>query len=890
MVKPPAMDIRRVLALRGPNIWSRQPALEVWVDLGPLKDTSSEQIPGFNDRLMSWLPSLIEHRCSVGERGGFFQRLRRGTYLAHILEHVTLELQTLAGTPVGFGRARETHVEGVYKVAIRYQEESLGRACLETARRLCLAAVYDLPFEIAAELKPLRELADRVCLGPSTQAIVDAARARNIPVRRLNAGSLVQLGHGVYQRRIWTAETDRTSAIAESIAQDKDLTKAMLQSAGIPVPEGRQVEDAADAWAAAEELGGPVVVKPLDANHGRGVFMNLTGREQVVSAYHEALKEGSGVLVENFAPGSEHRLLVVGGKLVAAARGDAVIVIGDGQQTIAELIETQINSDPRRGDDEQCPLNPVLLDAMTLTELDRQGMGPATIPRQGARVLVRRNDNLSNDVTDDVHPSVAEHAVLAAQVVGLDIAGLDVVATNISRPLEEQGGVIVEVNAGPGLLMHLRPSEGKPRPVGEAIVGMMFPNEESGRVPIVCITGTNGKTTVSRLLANILKHAGRTVGLACSDGITVNGRVIETGDCAGPRSARNVLLNPLVDTAVLEAGRGGILREGLGFDKCDVAVVTNIGRGDHLGGYDIQTAEDMFKVKRTPVDVILPTGSAVLNAADPVVAEMAPLSAGGVVFFALDPDHPVLARHRSEGRRAVAVRNGVVTLYDGPEVRSLATVSDLPCTHGGRAGFQVENVLAAAAAAWSLGLHLDVIRDGLKSFNGNLTDDPARFNVLEVGGRTLVVTETRNLSALEALVQTLDQFPQTSRSIVFSAEEDRRDCDIELQGHLLGSAFDRVYLCELDAGRARQSGDVIAAFQRGLQGAPRTRHIEEILDWNAAVDAAWDGLQRGELLVVQSSHVAQTVRKIRLLAGLERLVPEAATAGNAGTTIAFKAH
>lgn len=885
------MEIRRVLALRGPNIWSRRPALEVWVDLGPLKDTSSEQIPGFNDRLMIWLPSMVEHRCSIGERGGFFQRLRRGTYLAHVLEHVTLELQTLSGTPVGFGRARETQVEGVYKVAIRYQEESLARACLETARRLCLAAVYDLPFNIVEELRPLRELADQVCLGPSTQAIVEAARERDIPVRRLNSGSLVQLGHGVNQRRIWTAETDRTSAIAESIAQDKDLTKVMLRSAGIPVPEGRQVDSPEDAWQAAEEIEGPVVVKPLDANHGRGVFMNLTGRDQVISAYHEALKEGSGVLVEQFAPGAEHRLLVIGGKLVAAARGEAAIVIGDGRQSIAELIESQINSDPRRGNDEHCILEPVVLNSLVLMELERQELRPDTVLRRGARVIVRRNDSLSHDVTDDVHPSVAEHAVLAAHVVGLDIAGLDVVATNISQPLEEQGGVIVEVNAGPGLLMHLRPSEGKPRPVGEAIVATMFPEGETGRIPIACVTGTNGKTTVSRMLTGILKLAGRTVGLACSDGISIDGRMIETGDCAGPRSARNVLLNPLVDAAVLEAGRGGILREGLGFDKCDVAVVTNIAGGDHLGAYDIHTAEDMFKVKRTPVDVVRTTGSAVLNAADPVVAEMESLCAGSVIFFAIDPEQPVLARHRSAGRRAVALQDGVVTFFDGTDQQSLVEVAELPCTHDGRAEFQVENVLAAAAAAWGLGIDLEFIRSGLRAFSGNLMDDPARFNVLEVAGKTLVVTDLRNASALQALIATLDRFPSARRSIVYSAEDDRRDADIETQGQLLGAAFDRVYLCEFDQSRLRRSGEVIKLLRQGIGPEPRAEHIEELLEWNAAVDVAWNSLERGELLVVQSSSVPQTVRKIRLLAGMERLVPDAATVGGAsGTTIALSAN
>ncbi|WP_010586081.1 cyanophycin synthetase [Schlesneria paludicola] len=864
------MIFRKVLALRGPNIWSRHTVLEAWVDLGALKDTSSAHIPGFNDRLMSWLPTMIEHRCSVGERGGFFQRLRWGTYLAHILEHTTLELQTLCGTPVGYGRARETSEEGLFKVAIRYQEESLGRACLETARDLLMAAVFDLPFDIDANLKRLREFADRVCLGPSTNAIVDAARARNIPARRLNAGSLVQFGQGKKQRRIWTAETDLTSAIAESIAQDKQLTKTMLAAAGIPVPEGREVESPEDAWNAAQAIEGPVVVKPVDGNHGRGVCMNLTDEQQIKVAYGEALKEGSGVIVERFASGAEHRLLVVGKKLIAAAAGDAVSVIGDGQHTIRELIELQVNSDPRRGDDETKPLDTLKITPLTMIELEHQGFTPDSVPPADVKVIVRRIDNLSRDVTDIVHPTVAEHVVLAAQVVGLDIAGIDLVTQDISRPLEEQGGVIVEVNAGPGLLMHLKPEVGSPRPVGEAIVDHLFPDpNDNGRIPVVSVTGTNGKTTVARLVTSILKASGRTVGLACTDGITIDGRTIEHGDCAGPRSARNVLLNPILDAAVFEAARGGILREGLGFDKCDVAIVTNIGEGDHLGLQFIDSPKEMFKVKRTPVDVVMPTGTAVLNATDPLVVEMKELSAGSVTFFALDPMHPVIRAHRDAGHRAVVVRDGQVVLSDGTEETSLVALEDLPCTHGGRVDFQTENVLAATAAGWALGLSLNEIRNGLQSFQGNLQDDPARFNVLESAEKTIVVMDGRNRSALAAVIAAIDHFPHSKRSVIYSAEEDRRELDIVQQGQQLGASFDRVFLCEIENGVDRPVGEVTRLLRSGVEEGSRVQAINEIRDWSQAVDAAWRELQSGELLLIQSSTVPKTVKKLQTLLGLE---------------------
>lgn len=840
------------------------------MDLGALKDTSSAMIPGFNDRLMGWLPSMIEHRCSVGEYGGFFQRLRWGTYLAHILEHTTLELQNLCGSPVGWGRARETAQEGLYKVAIRYEEEGLGRACLETARELLMAAVFDLPFDRDANLKRLRELADRVCLGPSTKAIVDAAKARNIPVRRLNAGSLVQFGQGKKQRRIWTAETNYTSAIAESIAQDKQLTKMMLASAGIPVPEGREVESADDAWEAAQTINAPVVVKPVDGNHGRGICMDLTDESQIRVAYEEALKEGSGVIVERFAKGSEHRILIVGQKMIAAASGDAISVIGDGLHCIRDLIELQVNSDPRRGDDQAKPLTTIRIRPQTIIELENQGYKPESIPDKGVKVIIRRIDNLTRDVTDLVHPSVADHAILAAQVVGLDIAGIDIVTQDISKPLEELGGVVVEVNAGPGLLMHLKPEVGQPRPVGEAIVNHMFPDpNENGRIPVAAVTGTNGKTTVARMVTALLKEAGHTVGLACTDGIIIDGRTIEHGDCAGPRSARNVLLNPLLDAAVFEAARGGILREGLGFDKCDVAVVTNIGQADHLGQQFIDTPEDMFKVKRTPVDVVMPSGTAVLNAADPLVVQMKPLSDGSVTFFALDPNHPVILEHRSEGKRVVFVRDGYVVMCEKDQETQLVKVEDLPCTHGGRVAFQIENVLAATAAGWALGLSLASMKNALLAFQGNLLDDPARFNVLESAEKTIVVMDGRNRSALAAVITAIEQFPHTKRTAIYSAEEDRRDQDIREQGEQLGDSFDRVILCEIENGIDRPQGEVTRLLRAGVDKGQRVSAVREIRDWTQAVDAAWRELQPGELLMIQSTSVPKTVKKMQTLLGLE---------------------
>jgi cyanophycin synthetase len=877
------MEIRKILALRGPNIWSRHPVLEAWVDLKDLKDKPSDSIAGFNDRLMAWLPSMIEHRCSVGERGGFFQRLRDGTYAAHILEHVSIELQNLAGSTVGYGRARETAEEGVYRVVVRYRDERLARACLLAGRELVLAAIYGKPYDVTQEVRKLRELADRVCLGPSTAAIVAAADARGIPVRRLNEGSLVQLGQGAKLRRIWTAETDRTSAVAESIAQDKELTKNLLRAGGVPVPEGRLVTDPADAWQAAEEIGVPVVVKPRDGNHARGVFTSLTSEAQVRAAFEVAIHEGSGVIVEKFAEGAEHRLLVVGGKLVAATRGDIASVVGDGQKTVAQLVDEQINSDPRRGSYESCPLCQITLkDETTLLNLERQGYRPDSVPPAGASVVVQYSDNLAIDVTDQVHPSIAAHAALAAQIVGLDVAGLDLVANDISQPLEDQGGVVVEVNAGPGLAMHLAPSVGTPRPVGEAIVDTLFPPGENGRIPIVCVTGTNGKTTVTRLAAHILRSAGRVVGMTSSDGIDVSGRTIEGGDCAGPRSARKILVNPQVEAAVFEAARGGILREGLGFDRCDVAVVTNIGQADHLGLHNVNTVDDMFTVKRTPVDVVLPTGSAVLNAADSLVAKMASLCAGSVIFFAIDGAHPTLQQHRSQGKRAAFVRDGQLILCEGPSETDLISINEIPLTHSGRAPFQVENALAAASAAWALGLPQEAIRTGLETFRADRQDDPCRFNVLPHGEATLVIDDCHNVSALAAVVSALDRFPHRRRTAVYSAGDGRRDEDIIRQGEILAAAFDHVVLYDDPSAADRAKGDVPGLLRRGLAIGPRVVEIIYVSDYREAVGRALGLLASGELALVQALD-GDVEESLAVLSAIGVVSEEKKARGGAGT-------
>jgi cyanophycin synthetase len=717
-MKKKDIEFLRVNYLRGPNIWTYRPVLEAWLDIGALEDFPSNTLPGFNDRLCALLPSLVEHHCGVGERGGFLQRLHEGTWAGHILEHIAIELQNLAGMQTGFGQTRSTPERGIYKMVFRARDEQVARAALDAGRRLFRAALNNTSFDVPATVAHLREMVDDLYLGPSTACIVDAATGRRIPHIRLNDGNLVQLGYGAAQRRIWTAETDQTSAIAEGIASEKDLTKQLLKACGVPVPEGAVVESPADAWEVAQDIGLPVVVKPSDANHGRGVSLELSTQADVEAAFHIAAAEGSEVIVERYIRGDEHRLLVVGGKVVAAARGETLWITGDGVSSVAQLIDTQLNIDPRRGEAEEFPLEPIVLDREPAIRLllERQGLAGDAIPRAGQKVLVQRNGNMANDCTDQVHPEVAHAVSLAARVVGLDIAGIDLVAEDISRPLQAQGGAIVEVNAGPGLLMHLKPAVGSPRPVGRAIVDHLFPANASGRIPIVGVAGTQSTTLISRLVAWLVHLSGQHVGLACRDGLYLDRRQIETGDCAHWQPAQRLLMNRAVQAAVFENGPLAILREGLTYDRCQVGVVTDVTIDPSLGAYYIHEAEQVYKVLRTQVDVVLPDGVAVLNAGDAMVAEMASLCDGEVIFYGPSERLPVLAEHLSQHGRAVFLRGRDIILARGPDETVLASLDCFKLARRNEGAAINNALLAAAAAAWALNISPDLIKAGIKTF------------------------------------------------------------------------------------------------------------------------------------------------------------------------------
>ncbi|MFZ5486645.1 MAG: cyanophycin synthetase [Pseudomonadota bacterium] len=844
------MEVSRIRALRGPNLWSRHTSIEAIVACAE-PERSIDQLPGFEARLRALFPAI---GALHPEGGG-------AVTLAHVLQAAALALQAQAGCPVSFARSTATVEPGVYQVVVEYSEEAVGRQAFDDAQRLIAAALGQGSFDADAAIAQLQSLYEDERLGPSTGAIVEAAAARGIPWRRLTRGSLVQFGWGSRQRRIQAAEIDATSAVAESIGQDKDLTKRLLHAAGVPVPRGRPVESVDEAWQVALEVGLPVVVKPQDGNQGKGVTVNINDRAGLEEAYRSAAEYGT-VMVERYLPGHDFRLLVVGDQLVAAARRDPPQVLGDGQHTVRALVE-QVNQDPRRGEGHATALTKIRLDDIALAQLAAQNLTPESVPAKGQRVILRNNANLSTggsatDVTDDVHPEVAARAVAAAQMVGLHICGVDMVAQTVLRPLEEQSGGIVEVNAAPGLRMHLAPSYGKPRNVGQAIVERLFAHGQDGRIPVVAVTGTNGKTTVTRLIAHLFTAHGQRVGMTNTDGVYVDGRQIDSGDCSGPRSARNVLLHPEVDAAVFETARGGILREGLGFDRCQVAVVTNIGAGDHLGLNYITTVEDLAVLKRVIVQNVAPTGYAVLNAADPIVAAMASACPGQVIYFASDRHHPVMATHRAQGKRTVYVDGDSIVAAEG-SWREAIHLRDVPITRNGRIGFQVENVMAAVAAAWGVSLPWQTIRRGLSGFVNDTDNAPGRFNLMDYRGATVIADYGHNADAMRALVAAIDALPARRRSVVISGAGDRRDEDLRVQTEILGDAFDDVMLYQDAAQRGRDDGEVIALLREGLAGAKRAHHIEEVRGEFLAIDKALARLEPGDLCLILVDQVEEAL-------------------------------
>ncbi|MFO7854128.1 MAG: cyanophycin synthetase [Paracoccaceae bacterium] len=867
------MRILEHRALRGPNFYSRYQAIYLRLDIEDLERRPSDRVEGLAERLETLLPSIYQHRCSVGEPGGFLQRVRNGTYAGHVVEHVAIELQNQVGFSVGYGKTVDSYEPGIYNVVYRYRDEATGLAAGEMAVEIVRRLFDGDEIDLQPHIDALKAVRDANALGPSTGSIVAAAKARNIPFYNLTEGtSYTQLGYGVKQRRFQATVTDMSGVIGHSIADDKEWTKQILGEAGVPVPRGRICRTWEEAEAAAEWIGWPVVTKPLSGNHGRGVTTDIASTEDLRSGYDAAvarLREGSdGVIVESFIKGEDHRILVIGGKLVAAARRRPAHVVGDGRRSIAELIDRE-NEDPRRGVGHENLLTQIHVDEQTLRMLEQAGHDLETVLPEGEIAFLKSTANIStggtaSDLTDEVHPEVKFAMERVARLVGLDVIGIDLLAETLSEPLEAQSAGVVEVNAGPGFRMHMSPTHGTPRPVGEHVVDMLFPDPtDDGRIPITAITGTNGKTTTTRLTTHILRQAGNSVGMGCTGTVEIDNHVILRGDYSGPAAAQAVLREPTVEHAVLEVARGGIMRRGLGFDECDVGVLLNIA-SDHLGERDIHTLEDLARCKTVVVDAVKKHGGhCVLNADDPLVMEHGTYWARGeIIYFTMDPENPALDVHLGELGRVVTVRNGRIVMLRGKVVVEICEVNDVPIAFEGHAPFNVRNAMAAAAVAIAHGLEIDDIRAGLLSFHPTPAQMPGRTNYFESDGVKCLIDYGHNVPALEALAPLVNGLATQRRIGVASAPGNRRNEDLAALGARLAAMCDVLFVFETDA-RGRETGETAKLIHDGAAGARAECRVETILDEHAAVERAIDEAQKGDFLLLLVDDIRNATERLK---------------------------
>ncbi|MBP7703673.1 MAG: cyanophycin synthetase [Caulobacter sp.] len=889
------MRVLESAVYRGPHLYSPRPMVRIQVDIGALEAWPSNRIPGFVDGLLARLPGLEKHGCCFRTPGGFVRRLREGTWIGHIAEHVALELQTLAGAPVTRGKTRSVAGRpGVYNILYAYQSEDSGRL----AGRLALALVESLlpqdlrgleglevvaprpkaleaPFDLNAAVQELRDVAKRARLGPTTQSLVDEARRRRIPVIRLNEHSLIQLGWGANQKRIRASITGDTGLIAVETAGDKSLTKRLLAEVGVPTPKGALVRTTDEAMAAAARLGGAVVIKPLDGNHGRGVSLDLRTPEQVRWGFEQAVAHSRQVIVEQQYDGRDYRILVVGGRVVAVAEREPAHVVGDGRHTIAALV-AMVNKDPRRGIGHEAVMTRIVIDDHVRDMLSRVGLTSDDVPEAGRKVQLRATANLSTggtaiDRTDEIHPVNAAIARRAALTIGLDVAGIDFIAPDITRSVRETGGGIVEVNAAPGFRMHFAPSHGQPRDVAKAVVDNLFPAGSRARIPIVAVTGTNGKSTTGRMISAILRTHGLTVGLTNTSGVYVDDELVVASDASGPKSARLLLRDPTVEAAVLETARGGILREGLAFDHCDVGVVLNV-TADHLGLKGIDTLDDLAAVKSVVAESVSRRGCSVLNGDDPLTIRMARYAAGRIAFFTMKGGpglSPFLQRHAAEGgivvSREPSPRGGLIALQDGVRRIEVIEAGDIPATLNGAAEFNVANALAAVAAGYALRVPAATIVAALGGFNSTFEENPGRLNTFDTQGFRVIMDYAHNPAALRALGEMLDRIRHNYGRVigVASMPGDRRDDDIREIGEIAAGIFDLTIFRERPDGRGRPRGGVIELLLQGAAAAGvRPPRVRSILDEGKAVEAALDAARPGDLVVLLPTKVDAVWRQV----------------------------
>ncbi|CBN54153.1 MULTISPECIES: cyanophycin synthetase [Kamptonema] len=867
------MKIQKIQTLRGPNYWSirRHKLVVMRLELEDLADKTSAQIPGFYEGLTSVLPSLIEHYCSPGCRGGFLQRVREGTMMGHIVEHVALELQQLAGMPMGFGRTRETSTPGTYQVVIEYQNEQAGRYAARAGVRLCQSIVNTGTYpqeELAQDIKDLQEFAAAAALGPSTETIVKEAETRGIPWMQLSARFMIQLGYGIHQKRVQATLSDRTCILGVELACDKEGTKKVLRDAGVPVPKGTVINYLDELQDAIADVGGyPIVIKPLDGNHGRGITIDINSWEEAEEAYDlaSAASKSKSIIVERFYTGRDHRVLVVNGQVVAVAERVPANVVGDGKSTIEALIEA-VNRDPQRGDGHDNVLTRITIDKLALDLLNKQGYTMESVPPLGQRVFLRATANLSTggiavDRTDEIHPENLWLCSRVAKIIGLDIAGIDIVTADISQPLRSVNGVIVEVNAAPGFRMHVAPSQGLPRNVAGAVLDMLFPQFQPSRVPILAVTGTNGKTTTTRLLAHIVKQTGQTVGYTTTDGTYIGEYLVESGDNTGPQSAHLILSDPTVEVAVLETARGGILRSGLGFEHCDVGVVLNVA-ADHLGIGDIDTVEQLATLKSVVAESVMPNGCAVLNADDPLVAKMAQRVKAQVAYFSMNPDSELVAKHTAAGGLAAVYEHGYLSILKGDWTLRIEQAVNVPLTMGGRAPFMIANALAACLAAFAQGVKIEHIRAALSTFQASAGQTPGRMNLFNLGTYHALVDYAHNAHSYEALGSFVRNWPGFHIGVV-GGPGDRRDEDFITLGKLSAKIFDRIIVKEDADRRGRPAGSAAELISQGIREALNSQEngkskveYESILDETTAVNKALDNAPPGSLVVILPESVS----------------------------------
>ncbi|MBX3289452.1 MAG: cyanophycin synthetase [Acidobacteria bacterium] len=877
------MEILEIRTLRGPNYWSGywKKLIIMRLDIGDYEERPTDKIEGFYGRMNEVLPSLLTHGCSYGEEGGFLRRVQEGTWAGHVIEHFALELQTLAGMDTGYGRTRETGEHGIYNVVFSYHEEEVGRYAARAAVRLFRALAGDTPVEdikteLADDIRTMREIRQDVRFGPSTGSLVEEALGRDIPYIRLNDQSLVQLGYGVHQKRIQATTTANTNMIAVDIAGNKHATKELLGDMGVPVPKGYRIRLEEDLEDTLERVGYPVVIKPLDGNHGKGATIGVNSLEEAKVAWEKAKEYSRWVIVEQMLVGSDFRALVVNNRLIAVAKRLPAHVVGDGKLSIQELIEKE-NEDPRRGYGHENVLTEIEVDSQTMRCVAKAGYDLETVLPKGETLFLKTTANISTggtaiDVTDEVHPENVFLFERIAKIIGLDVAGIDIMAPNVSEPIRENGGGIIEVNAAPGFRMHLAPSEGIGRNVAEHVIDMLFPTGTPARIPIFAITGTNGKTTTTRLIAHILRNSGRTVGFTTTDGTYIGNQRIVQGDNTGPVSAQLVLKDPTVDVAVLETARGGIIRSGLGFDHADIGVVLNVA-SDHLGLKDVNTLEDLARVKSVVPRAVGKNGWAVLNAEDELVYKMRDLVDGRVVCFSMDEDHPNIRRRAERGRVSCVFENGYVTILKGKWKVRVEKVVNIPLTYGGRAEFMIQNVLAATLACFVHGVTIEDIRVGLTTFNAGTAQTPGRLNFIEVGQVTVLMDYAHNPAGFRGLSSFVGKLPNKYRTVVINVPGDRRDEDIREMGLIAGENFDRIVIRTGHYLRGRDPKEISDLIQEGIAASGREPQVRVIPESRDAIQHAIKYGRKGELVVTLADVVPEDIGYVQEIR--DRLLEEA---------------